>query len=310
LSLQSLLLELPRQRALHEAWERVSEQVYLIASLERDLNYSGYFYHTTSFPSLKCILRDGYLSGKAAEKRAHKATGSMHEGIVAFTTNPMRHLNPLPELAFMMPNSIILDVYLRWPLKVLLDLGVKPVAYKLNLHEIRKLPPSCLQNLLNEERLEELYGGDPAPYIYATWIDENEWRIATEKFTLPKETEVYVSSPQQLRAVEKLSRWPVFLDANLQAVKVTTREPELLRKVRKAMHVLYGCGDNIQHALSKENDLPRMKVIGEDYDRISGMINRARTILREKNRHAAEQWLKAFQQSSWLVQKWRKLPIG
>jgi hypothetical protein len=293
---------MPRQAVTHDEWAGVQGKIYLLSMMETDYQSGRYFYHTTTYKSLKCILRDGYITGSAEEKKRHKATGTMHDGVVCFTTNPFRHLSNMPELAFMVSDGITHPVYLRFHYDTLKRLHIRPTAYEVTLSDLQNIPPARHQHLVSEEKLKAIYGSDVETYTYREWIIENEWRIKTTNLPLPSETEVFVSSPQQMRALKVFSSFPIRMDQDLMEFRVASHEPEAIRKV-----IVEKC--KIEQAA--DNTLHKMRITNEAESADSAfleLIRRAETIIRHKDRGAAKTWLIDVNKDRARIVKWLKTP--
>jgi hypothetical protein len=293
---------------LHDAWKALQGETYFIANMETDYHQARFLYHTTLFQSLKCILKDGYITGSADEKRRHHATGSMHDGVVCFTTNPLRHLTNLPSFGIML-GWISHDVYFRFPWRVLSEQGAKPVAYKLTLPEMKDMPTHLHSQFLSEEKAKQMYGDDLDSFVYTTWVEENEWRIKTRHFALPPETEIFVSSPQQLRVVRALTSFPVTIDSAIQDFRLALREPKIIRDVRRLQRRLECAADNTLRAKAHCEDLARFRNMSKDDTVIISLIHRAERIISKRDKTEAKQWLTDFKAVEYIVTKWEPTPF-
>ena len=204
----------------HQIWKEFNQGLYVKAFLEDD-----YLYHTTSFKRLQKILKVGFLSSDPK----HTGHNHLHEEMICFTTDPLRHLSNMQELSLML-GYVELDTYIKFPFDYLKERGVRPVFYAVDNHELRKLSeftPHWLQRLTTEEQLRREYGDLFDDYRYKTWIHENEWRIKAEKLYIPEKAEIYVSSYYQRRKIQSLTDLPVFLWRDVMKLK------EEFRKRRK-----------------------------------------------------------------------------
>jgi len=201
----------------YQIWKEFNRGLYVKAFLEDD-----YLYHTTSFKRLQRILKDGFLSSNPKHTGHHH----LHKGMICFTTNPLRHLSNVQELALML-GYVELDTYIKFPFSYLKKKGVKPVFYAVDDHEIRKLSeltPYWLQHLTTEEQLRREYSDLFDDYRYRTWIYENEWRIKAERLYIPEDAEIYVSSYYQKRKIQSLTDLPVFLWRDVMKLKEEFRK--------------------------------------------------------------------------------------
>jgi len=197
--------------------KELNKGLYVKAFLEDD-----YLYHTTSFSRLKRILKDGFLSSNPK----HTNHRHLHEGMICFTTNPIRHLSNFPDFVWML-GDIQMDTYIKFPFSFLRERGVKPVFYNVERHDLKRISentPYLLQHLTTEEKLKGEYGHLFRDYRYQTWISENEWRIKAEKLSLPDTAQVYVSSYYQRKICETLTDLPVFLWREVMQMKKAIRE--------------------------------------------------------------------------------------
>jgi len=298
-----------QQKLLDDAWKALQGNTYFVANMETDYHLAHFLYHTTLLSSLKCILKDGYITGSADEKKMHHATGSMHDGVVCFTTNPIRHLTNLPSFGIMF-GWISHNVYLRFPWNTLLKKGVKPVAYRLTLPEIRELPAYLHGQLFSEEKVRQLYGENLDRFVYTTWMEENEWRIKTRRFELPPETEIFVSSQQQLRAVRAVTSFPVMIDPAIQGFRLCMHEPKIIKDVKCAERKLEMAANNTLRARAHCEDRERARHISMDDTIITSLIYRAERIVPTKDKQAAKQWLIDYARAEPIIRKWEATPIA
>lgn len=201
---------------LYNVWEEFNRGLYVKAFLE-----DNYLYHTTSFRRLQRILKDGFLSSNPE----HTGHTHLHEGMICFTTDPLRHLSNVQGIGLML-GYVQFDTYIKFPFDYLKERGVRPVFYAVDCDELRKLSefmPYWLQHLTTEEQLRREYGDLFDDYRYRTWICENEWRIKAERLYLPENAEIYVSSYYQRRKIESLTDLPVFLWRDVMRLKEEIR---------------------------------------------------------------------------------------
>jgi len=207
-------IELIRNPPEGEKARRELNKDYYITSFLED----GYLYHTTTWTSLRDILREGFLAGDPTylkNKRVHQ----LHPHMICFTTSKWRHLSNLPLPGWIGMVGITHICYLRIPFPILKD-RVKPVIYSLDEDEIRGLITGGHAYYLATLRqggdgLREEYGELFKDYLYHTWYGENEWRMRGDKYPLPPETEVYVSTRHQLKVAQTLTGFPVHLDREI-----------------------------------------------------------------------------------------------
>ena len=201
-----------RELVLHSVWNDLNRGLYVKAFLE-----DNYLYHTTSFKRLQKILKDGFLSSDPR----HTGHYHLHEGMICFTTDPLRHLSNVQGMGLML-GYIQFDTYIKFPFDYLKERGVRPVFYAVDYDELRKLSefmPYWLQHLTTEEQLRREYGDLFDDYRYRTWICENEWRIKAERLYIPEDAEIYVSSYYQRRKIKSLTDLPVFLWRDVMRLK-------------------------------------------------------------------------------------------
>jgi len=227
----SLTLSIPKEKQV--AWD-CNEGYYFQSFPENEYQQGYYLYHTTTFQALKCILKDGFLLGSAEEKRKHNSH-ALHDGIICFTTNPLRHTSGMPQ--FFLMGYIGNTCYLRWPLRVLERLGVRPTVYELGCHDLEAIAmqtPLLLQFIRKKEDVEEEYGEDFPSFKYSQWMSENEFRIVCpSQWKLPPETEAFVSSPQQEKALSGVAKFPVRIDPILYEIRRHLCEGKYIPEVRR-----------------------------------------------------------------------------
>lgn len=205
-----------KTNSIANIYKQLNEGLYVKAFLE-----DGYLYHTTSFRRLQKILKDGFLSSDPNHTKQHH----LHEGMICFTTNPMRHLCNFPSFTWML-GVVDYDTYIKFPYAYLESYGVKPVFYTVNLRDLKDLSeqaPYLLQHLTTEEKLREEYGVLFDDYRYNTWIAENEWRVKAEKLPIPETAEIYVSSYYQKKKVITITNLPVFMWKDVVRLKEDIR---------------------------------------------------------------------------------------
>ncbi|MEM2487592.1 MAG: hypothetical protein QXR44_03255 [Thermoproteota archaeon] len=182
--------------------EKAGAKFFLKAMKEGD-----YFYHMTSYPILKEILRSGVI--KADRHR---------RGTVSFTTHPLRYLS-----AFGGPAYPVNNAYIKIPMKAVPN--AFPVVYWLAEFEAEELPPEIKSKLIPIERFEEIfmeYGLAWPAYVYPfIWAYENEWRVLGD-FHLPwEDISVGVSNLKQQKYIEE-TWWylkdKVFVDKDLERI--------------------------------------------------------------------------------------------
>ena len=200
---------------------------------------SPYLYHTTHWKRLKNILKEGFLAGNPTYLK-NKKIHQLHPNMICFTTSKWRHLSNMPSLGWIGMLGITHVCYLKIPFKLLKD-KVKPVIYKVSEHEIEDLLESGQAYYLatltqREDKLKQEYGELYKDYLYHTWFCENEWRMKADKFMLPPETEVYVSSYYQLKKAKTLTDLPVYLDHEIMHLRNRLEFPHRIR--RKIVRVI------------------------------------------------------------------------
>ena len=210
--------------------------------VRHELNKNYYFtsflegpflYHTTYWKHLKNILKEGFLAGNPVYLK-NKGIHQLHPNMICFTTSKWRHLSNMPSFGWIGMVGITHACYLKIPFKLLKD-KVKPVIYKVSEYEIGELLKNGQAYYLatltqREDKLKQEYGELYQDYLYTTWYCENEWRMKADKFMLPPETEVYVSSYYQLKKAKSLTDLPVYLDREIMHLRDRLDFPHRIRR--------------------------------------------------------------------------------
>jgi hypothetical protein len=241
---QQLISELDNLKEGKKAVGELNTGYFITSILEDD-----YLYHTTYWERLKSILKDGFLCGNPLYLEG-KGIKQKHPNMISFTTSKWRHLSDFPEMTSLL-GAITHDCYLKIPFDVLKD-KVKPVIYKLEVHEIEDMLKSGEAYYLstitqNEQKLKAEYGDDYSSYLYSVWFVEQEWRMKADRYQLPPETEVYVSSYYQLKKAKDLTHLPVYIDKEIMQIKTALN---FKRNIKNRVIRIIG-KDMYQHGISQ-----------------------------------------------------------